>query len=66
MYTDEVELTHQNVMAIMYSAKKYMVTRLTKKCVNFVEENMCTKTAPELLNQSILFDEKELMIKCSQ
>ena len=63
MYTDEVHLTPHNVLAVLYASKKYIVTKLTKKCTQFLEENVSAETAPQLLEQSMLFDEKELKNK---
>ncbi len=63
MYTDEVHLTPNNVLAVLYASKKYIVTKLTKKCTQFLEENVSAETAPQLLEQSMLFDEKELKNK---
>ena len=36
MYSDEVNLTGSNVMQVMYLAKKYMVSSLSAKCVEFL------------------------------
>ena len=50
-------------MQIMYAAKKYIVTNLAKKCSKFLEENLSADTAPQLLQQSIVFDERDLKDK---
>ena len=63
MYTDEVQLNDENVMQVMYAAKKYIVTNLSKKCSEFLQKTVSVDTAPQLLEQSILFDEKDLKAK---
>ena len=63
IYTDDVHLDADNVMRVMYASKKYMVTKLTMKCTKFLEENLCPDTAAQLLEQSIVADEKELKAK---
>ena len=50
-------------MQIMYAAKKYIVTNLARKCSKFLEENLSADTAPQLLEQSIVFDERDLKDK---
>ena len=63
MYTDEVQLSADNVLGIMYTAKKYIITNLSKKCSGFLQENLSADTAPQLLEQSIIFNEKDLKAK---
>ena len=63
LYTDEVQLNTDNVLQVMHAAKKYIVTNLSKKCAEFLQENLSADTAPQLLEQSILFDEKNLKAK---
>ena len=50
-------------MGVLYAAEKYIVTRLVKKCTEFLEENLSAETAIELLEQSIIFDKKDLKEK---
>ena len=63
MYTDEVQLNADNVLQVMYAAKKYIVTNLSKKCTEFLQENLSADTAPQLLEQSILYGEEDLKAK---
>ena len=63
VYTDEVHLNADNVLPVLYTAKKYIITNLAKKCSEFLEENLSADTAPNLLEQSIMFDEKHLKDK---
>ena len=37
MYSDEVNLNESNVIGVLYSAKKYMVHSLVKKCKEYLE-----------------------------
>ena len=63
VYTDEVQLNADNVLQVMYAAKKYIITNLSKKCTEFLLENLSAETAPQLLEQSIFFDEQDLKAK---
>ena len=63
MYTDEVQLNADNVLQVMYAAKKYIITNLSKKCAEFLEKNLSADTVPQLLEQSILYDDKDLKAK---
>jgi hypothetical protein len=63
MYSDDVKLTADNVLPVLYLSKKYIVSTLTKRCLQFLEENLTPDTAPVLLEQSMLYEEKELMEK---
>ena len=63
IYTDKVQLNADNVLQVMYAAKKYIVTNLSKKCAEFLQDNLSADTAPQLLEQSILFDEKFKILK---
>ena len=63
IYTDQITLTAANVGNVLYAAKKYIITNLAKKCTQFVEEHMTTEDLPQLLDQSLFFDETELKNK---
>ena len=54
VYTDEVHLNADNVLHVLYTAKKYIITNLAKKCSEFLEKNLSADTAPNLLEQSII------------
>ena len=64
LYTEDIELGPDSVMALMYTAKKYSVQSLVDACSNFLKseinhENVCT-----ILEQAHLFDESELYEQC--
>ncbi|XP_035277692.1 BTB/POZ domain-containing protein 6-B-like isoform X1 [Anguilla anguilla] len=64
MYSDEIELEADTVLATLYAAKKYIVPALAKACVNFLETSLEAKNACVLLSQSRLFEEPELTQRC--
>ncbi|EHH49650.1 hypothetical protein EGM_00348 [Macaca fascicularis] len=64
MYSDEIDLEADMVLATLYAAKKYIVPALAKACVNFLETSLEAKNACVLLSQSRLFEEPELMQRC--
>ena len=63
MYTDDVTLTADNVLAVLYLSEKYIITALTKRCMTFLEERLTPDTAPLLLDQCMLYEEQELKEK---
>ncbi|KAJ3612951.1 hypothetical protein NHX12_019208 [Muraenolepis orangiensis] len=64
MYSDEVDLEADTVLATLYAAKKYMVPALARACVSFLEGSLEAKNACVLLSQSRLFEEPELTRRC--
>ncbi|XP_015251156.1 PREDICTED: BTB/POZ domain-containing protein 6-B-like [Cyprinodon variegatus] len=64
MYSDEVELDADTVLATLYAAKKYIVPAVAKACVGFLETSLEAKNACVLLSQSRLFEEAELTQRC--
>ncbi|XP_072218184.1 BTB/POZ domain-containing protein 6-B-like [Leuresthes tenuis] len=64
MYSDEIELDADTVLATLYAAKKYIVPALAKACVGFLETSLEAKNACVLLSQSRLFEEPDLTQRC--
>ncbi|XP_061599961.1 BTB/POZ domain-containing protein 6-B-like [Cololabis saira] len=64
MYSDEIELEADTVLATLYAAKKYIVPALARACVTFLETSLEAKNACVLLSQSRLFEEAELTQRC--
>ncbi len=64
LYTDELNLTADNVMEMLYASKKYLITNLKHKCIMYLDTNLNAQNACMLLYQSQLFDEQELVNKC--
>ena len=63
MYTDEVHLTAGNVMSVLYASQKYIITNLTKECLRFLEANLSTEIALQLVGQTMLFDDTDFKQK---
>ena len=64
IYTDECNLTTDNAVSVMYISKKYLVTSLVVKCVNFWKENIKAENAMRTLENAVHFDEKNLEDSC--
>lgn len=64
MYSDEINLEADTVLATLYAAKKYIVPALAKACVSFLETSLEAKNACVLLSQSQLFEEPQLTQRC--
>ncbi|XP_051504214.1 BTB/POZ domain-containing protein 6-A isoform X1 [Myxocyprinus asiaticus] len=64
MYSDEIELSADTVLATLYAAKKYLVSALARACVGFLETSLEARNACMLLSQSRLFEEPELTQRC--
>ncbi|XP_061197511.1 BTB/POZ domain-containing protein 2-like [Saccostrea echinata] len=63
LYTDDVKPTANNVMAILYLARKYIVQTLSDNCQTFITKAnlMEAENAIEIYHQAFLFDLKDLM-----
>lgn len=66
LYTDDILLEADNVLATLYVAKKYLVPHLARACVEFLETRLTAHNACLLLSQSRLFEEPELTERCWQ
>ena len=64
LYTDECNLTADNVVFVLYLAKKYIVPSLAEKCVEFLETNLAVENLFVVLEQALHFDEEKLEKKC--
>ena len=63
VYYDEVHLTGNSAMQVLYLAKKYMVLPLEEKCSSFLEGYVNGANVLEILPQAMNFDEQNL-VKC--
>lgn len=54
------------VIPLLYCAKKYMVKTLEKKCSHYLHSLISAETACLILDQSLLYDQKELVRKSQQ
>lgn len=66
LYSDEIQLEADTVLATLYAAKKYLVPALARACVGFLETSLEARNACLLLAQSRLFEEPELTRRCWQ
>ena len=64
LYTDECNLTTDNVVNVMYLSKKYVVPALTEKCVALLESNIKYENVTSILEQATHFNEQKLETKC--
>ena len=52
MYSNEIDLEADTVLANLYAGKKYIVAALAKACINFLETSLEAKNTCVLLSQS--------------
>ena len=64
MYTDDCNLTRDNVAFVLYLTHKYYVPSLAEKCVEFFEANLTAENVFDVLQQAHHFNEKKLEKKC--
>lgn len=64
VYTDEVDIESESVMAVLYAAKKYAIQALEQQCVEFLKDNIHSENVFMLLTQARLFDESVLAKMC--
>ncbi len=51
-------------MPVLYAAKKYLVPPLSRRCMDFLERNICVENVCTILNHSLMYEEQELTDKC--
>ena len=66
LYTDECNLTTDNVISVMYLSKKYIVPSLTEYVKAQLVRDMEPGNVLDILEQAIHFEEKDLEAKCWQ
>ena len=64
MYSDEVNLSGNNVMGVLYLAKKYMVPSLADKCSEYLQKNLDPSNVFSILPSAQKYDEKNLVDQC--
>ena len=64
MYSDEVNLSGSNVMAVLYLAKKYMVPSLAEKCTEYLTDNLDPSNVFSILESTQKYEEKNLVDRC--
>ena len=64
IYSDEANLTPDNVMQLMYLAKKYMLPSLADKCSAYLQENLDASNVLTVLPAAQKYEEKDLLDHC--
>ena len=64
LYSDEVNLTGNNVMQVLYLAKKYLVPSLADKCTEYLRKHLEASNAFSILPQAQKFEDKDLEKRC--
>jgi len=64
IYSDEVNLNADNVMQVLYLAKKYMLPSLADKCTEFLCENLDASNVLHVLPDAQKYEEKDLEDHC--
>ncbi|XKL63689.1 hypothetical protein PGB90_006053 [Kerria lacca] len=64
LYSDDIDLESNTVLATLNVAKKYLVPYLAHACVTYLGKNLNEENACFLLSQSKYFEEPDLMQRC--
>ncbi|XP_022777821.1 BTB/POZ domain-containing protein 6-like [Stylophora pistillata] len=64
IYSDEVILNADNVMQVLYLAKKYILSSLVDKCTKYLGENVDASNVFHVLPGAQKYEEKDLVDKC--
>ena len=64
LYCERCQLNWENVLDILYLAKKYLVSGLVKECTKYLSQDINIENALIILQQATKFEEKELQQKC--
>ncbi|KAI6172967.1 Cytoplasmic tRNA 2-thiolation protein 1 [Aphelenchoides besseyi] len=60
IYTDQLKLSPDEVMAIVYAARKYEIQSMESACITYLKKNLDAENVFFILEQSRLFDLNEL------
>ncbi|KAL3853691.1 hypothetical protein ACJMK2_017214 [Sinanodonta woodiana] len=61
MYTDETELTADNVLPLLYAAKKYNLKGLVRNSLAFLQEGRSVENICVIFEQAYIYDDEEFM-----
>ena len=64
MYSGKAKLNENNVMQVLYVAKKYILPSLGDECVLFLQDNLNTENVFCVLSHAQRYDEKVLVDQC--
>jgi len=64
MYTDDVTITGDNVLALLYASKKYAISQLVRRCLTFLTDEQCTANVCSILEQAHIYSEEKYRRKC--
>ncbi|KAL4224221.1 hypothetical protein ACF0H5_017674 [Mactra antiquata] len=64
MYTDECKLTGDNVLPILYGAKKYCLSELVDRCSIFLEDSVTYDNVCALYERAKMYDMDSLVKSC--
>ena len=64
IYSDEANLTPDNVMQLMYLAKKYLLPSLAEKCSAYLQENLDASNVFTVLPDVQKYEERDLLDHC--
>ncbi|XP_071108561.1 BTB/POZ domain-containing protein 6-like [Haliotis cracherodii] len=63
MYTNDADITSDNVTGLLYSSKKYAVQLLEDKCLKYLEDSLTSENVCAILEQAHIYDEEGLYEK---
>ncbi|XP_005106750.2 BTB/POZ domain-containing protein 6 [Aplysia californica] len=63
LYSGSTDVTADNVIPLLYAAKKYAVAGLINKCIAFVENHLDAQNACAVMEQAHFFDERDFQKK---
>lgn len=64
MYCEEISINEDNVTHILYAARKYGISKVTKECRSFLEKNINPDNVCVIAENAHIFDEEELFKMC--
>ena len=64
LYSDNVNLSGNNVMQVLYLANKYMVPSLVEKCKEYLRDNLIASNVFCILPHAQKFEDKDLEDRC--
>lgn len=65
IYYEDVDLSEDNVFPVLYAAKKYLVTSLSRQCIHFLSSILSPENACAFVENSFLFEEEDSSLRKS-
>ncbi|KAL3881237.1 hypothetical protein ACJMK2_027693 [Sinanodonta woodiana] len=64
LYTDEIEVTDDNITPMLYASKKLALKGVAAKCFKFLDSKMYSENVCKIMEQAHMYEENNMYEKC--